>query len=486
MTIVDKVFIGRFIHSKTLSEIELIQLGIIGITHSTQRTTEQARGGGIGGGGEIVFFEKVLVSKDDASSQLVPFASIEWKEILQRLQKEFSFDSNQVEILPEDNFVIPGFIDTHAHAPQYVNSGTGTDLELLDWLNHYTFPAEAKHSDPEYSKKIYPDVVKRTLSTGTTTCVYFATIFLDSTKVLVDIISQLGQRSWVGKVCMDRHSPDFYIEETQKSLSDTEKFVSYVENQSHSPQSLVSPIITPRFAITATSELLLGLGDIAKKQDLYIQSHVSENLKEVDFVKSLFPERESYTDVYHHHNLLTSKTILAHGCHCSRGELDLFKAKEAGISHCPVSNLSLRSGILNVRNLLNLGVRVGLGTDISGGYASSMLEVIRSSVLSSNILQYFCEQKGETQQVRITWQEAFYLATLGGSQLVRMEEKLGNFEKGKLFDSIIVNPMKKEGNVNIYEKDTLSDRFQKYLFRGDERNHSKIFVSGRMVYPFQE
>jgi len=475
---VDHVLVGRLIQNKSLKDVEFVQLAIVGFA-SVQN------------GGKIVFVEKLAESVDDQQSQLIPFNNIQYQPVLERLQKEYGFKSEQVEILSEDEFIIPGLIDTHIHAPQYANAGIGSDLQLLDWLNHYTFPTEKLHhnENKDYSQKVYSAVVKRCLSQGTTTSVYFATIFRESTQILADIITQLGQRAWIGKVCMDSNSPDFYIEETKHSLSETEKFI---ENMNERKSNLIAPIITPRFAPSCSSELMFGLAELAKKYDLAIQTHISENLKEIDWVKALFPDRKSYADIYDHHNLITQRTILAHGCHCTSEEHQLLSHKGAGISHCPISNSMIISGPLHVRKLLNNGVRVGLGTDVSGGYGSSMLDVMRHAILTSNLIQHLEEVRArkeageEDTSLKLSWKEVFYLGTIGGSQLLRMEDKLGSIEKGKYFDAIIVNLAESSGGVvDVFEKDTLSDRFQKYLFRGDERNHRSIYVAGRKVFPFQ-
>lgn len=159
-------------------------------------------------------------------------------------------------------------IDTHTHAPQYVNSGIGLDMPLLDWLQCYTFPRETEFQDPNVADWIYPAAVRRHLSFGTTTCCYYGTIHLEANKRLVDIIEHLGQRAFIGKVNMDRHSPPGLTEETQQSIEETKAFVEYVQAKKN---STLVPIITPRFAPSCSSECMKALSELAKLKHIPIQ-----------------------------------------------------------------------------------------------------------------------------------------------------------------------------------------------------------------------
>ncbi|KAJ1412697.1 hypothetical protein B484DRAFT_335729 [Ochromonadaceae sp. CCMP2298] len=187
--------------------------------------------------------------------------------------------------------IMPGFVDAHVHAPQYVFSGTGMDLPLLAWLEKYTFPAEARFSDTDFARLAYSRSIKRHLKCGTTFASYFATIHQPAGKVLVDVLQAVGQRAFVGKVSMDRNSPDFYIEQTQKGCSDAEEFARYVLghllNLPCCP--LVMPCVTPRFVPTCTGEMMGSLGRLGAKYGLPVQSHLSESRGEIQWVKELHP-----------------------------------------------------------------------------------------------------------------------------------------------------------------------------------------------------
>lgn len=199
----------------------------------------------------------------------------------------------------KDKLLVPGFVDIHLHAPQINNLGLGADLELLNWLEKYTFPEEAKYKDLDYTEKSYKALVNKLWENGTTSSVIFGSIFKKSNILLSKMISQSGLKAYVGKVNMDRNSPDYYIEDTEQSLIDTEDFIGEVSKIKN-----IKPIITPRFVPSCSKELMYGLGELAEKYDLKIQSHLSENIDEVKWVRELHPDCKNYIDVYEKYNLL--------------------------------------------------------------------------------------------------------------------------------------------------------------------------------------
>lgn len=248
-----------------------------------------------------------------------------------------------------------------------------------------------------------------------------------------------------------------------------------------------------------------GLADIAEEYDLPIQSHISENVNEVKLVKDLFKNQSSYAGVYDAVKLLNRRTILAHGVYLTDEEIKLLKEKKATIAHCPLSNFSLNSGVLNVRKLLNNGVKVSLGTDYSGGYSVSMLNAIRNTLIASAAVttDHLRNAQEPTEDDKsLSLDEAFYLATIGGACALNLENKVGNFEEDKLFDALVVDVDVAESMVDtfsdIYPKifpaesslahdpETLTEKklkenFARFIFNGDDRNITKIFVQGNEV-----
>uniref|UniRef100_UPI0037E6FDF6 guanine deaminase n=1 Tax=Semicossyphus pulcher TaxID=241346 RepID=UPI0037E6FDF6 len=396
-----------------------------------------------------------------------------------KLSQTFGFNPTEITQLAQHEFFMPGLVDTHIHASQYSYAGTALDMPLLQWLSTYTFPVESGFKDLEFANKVYTQVVRRTLRNGTTTACYHATIHTDASLLLGQIANDFGQRALVGKVCMDRNnSVKLYKETSQESQEETCRFIAELLNKKY-PR--VKPVVTPRFAPSCTGTLLGQLGAIAKNNNLHIQSHISENVEEVKLVKELFPESESYTDVYHKHNLLTDKTVMAHGCYLTDEELTLFRETGASLSHCPNSNISLCSGVLDVRNVLKHKVKIGLGTDVAGGYSASMLDAVRRALDSSKVLTI-----QDPEYNTLTFEEVFRLATLGGSQALSMDDQTGNFEVGKDFDALRVNVAAPGGPIDLIQCDGPKILLEKFLNLGDDRNIVEVFVAGRKVVPFSD
>ncbi|GAA6109839.1 guanine deaminase [Tachysurus ichikawai] len=410
-------------------------------------------------------------------SKQYSIAFFEEGQNVESLSHQWGFEMSDIEQLGPHEFFIPGMVDTHIHASQYTYSGTHLDLPLLDWLKIYTFPVELRYKDLDFAKDVYTKVVKRTLCNGTTTACYFATIHTDASLLLGQIADDFGQRALIGKVCMDRNSmvPD-YKELTEGCKEETDRFINELLKKKY---ALVKPVVTPRFAISCSSSLLSNLGKIAKDYNLHVQSHISENKQEVQVVKELFPDCTSYTDVYVKHGLLTDKTVMAHGCYLTDEELKIFHERGAAVSHCPSSNISLISGMLNVRNVLKHNVKLGLGTDVAGGYSSSMLDTIRRAVDTSKAL---CLQ--DDQHKPLSYKEAFRLATLGGSEVLSLDDCTGNFDVGKDFDALRVNVCVPGSPIDLFPGDDPEVILEKFLNLGDDRNIVEVYVAGKQVVPF--
>ncbi|HEX9027294.1 MAG TPA: amidohydrolase family protein, partial [Clostridium sp.] len=264
----------------------------------------------------------------------------------------------------DDNLIIPGFVDLHTHAPQFAIKGIGYDKELIPWLETYTFPEEAKFKDISYAKKIYKEFVNELYNEGTTRAVIFATIHIEATEVLMDLLEEKGIVSYVGKVNMDTNCPDTLKEDSDESINKTTQWIQNCNEK----YKLVKPIITPRFVPSCTSYLMKELGNIAMKNNLPVQSHLSENLSEIDWVKELHPECENYGDTYNKFNLFgQTKTIMAHCVHLTEEEINTIAKNEVVIAHCPTSNVNLSSGIAPISKLLRKNIKIGLGSDIAGG-----------------------------------------------------------------------------------------------------------------------
>ncbi|XP_013912863.1 PREDICTED: guanine deaminase [Thamnophis sirtalis] len=436
------IFKGTFIHSTCASPMVILQGHLLGVEES----------------GKIAFVEPA-----DRQDKLV---------------KKWGFKASDIQELSNNEFFMPGLVDAHIHAPQYYFTGIQGNLTLLKWLEKTTYPVEAEFKKIDFAEEVYTRAVRRTLKNGTTTACYFATIHTDAALLLADIIDKFGQRAFVGKVCMDINEtfPE-YKETTKESIEETERFVQGILGKKY-PRIL--PIVTPRFGPSCTEELLSSLGNLAETHDIHIQSHISESKGELRLIKSTFPHYQHYTELYDKNKLLTNKTIMAHGCYLSDEELDIFKRRGAAIVHCPNSNISLKSGLLNARKILNYNVKLGLGTDVAGGYSASMLDAIRNAIVISKVLHHI----SEADEKVLTLKEAFRLATLAGSQALGLDHIIGNFEVGKEFDALLINAKASDSPFDLFASDHIEDIIEKFLYAGDDRNIEGVYVAGKLVVPF--
>lgn len=365
-----------------------------------------------------------------------------------------------------NNLIIPGMNDLHCHAPQFRNLGMAMDKELIPWLDNYTFPEEGKFKSIEYSDKVYKNFIKEVCRHGTTRIAVFATVHKESSIRLMDLFKQSGLGALVGKVNMNINCTDDLLEDTEKSISDTE----YILENYYNADELVNPIITPRFIPSCDSELLKSLGDLAIKYNVPTQSHLSENLGEIDWVKQLQPESEFYGDAYNRFNLFgQTKTLMAHCVYSCDKELELMKKNNVFAVHCPNSNLNLGSGIMPVRKFLDNDINIALGSDISGGHDLSIFKVMVNAIQCSKLLWV----NSNKQVDFLTLSEAFYMATKGGGSFFG---KVGSFEKNYDFDALVLD----DSNLNP-ESYSLIERLERFIYIGDDRNIIHRYVRGEEI-----
>jgi guanine deaminase len=252
--------------------------------------------------GELAITENCYVGVN--GSGVIEFVDDDFDRVSRQYPEYFQSQAVLVDL--GEKFMVAGFVDCHCHGAQYGNAGTGTDLPLLQWLETYTFPTEQRFASLDVAREVYTKCARSTLRNGTTTCSYFATIHADATMLFADILATVGQRAFVGKVCMDRNSPSTYVETCEQSLLDTKRVVEHVNALA---DRRVYPVVTPRFVPSCSSTLMRGLGAIAREHCTLIQSHVSENRSEVEWVAALHKDADSYVQCYDAHDLLTSSKI---------------------------------------------------------------------------------------------------------------------------------------------------------------------------------
>ncbi len=347
--------------------------------------------------------------------------------------------------------IIPGMTDLHVHAPQFPFRGIGMDLELLDWLNTYTFPEEAKYSSIDYAEKIYEFFTQALKASPITRAVIFSTIHVPATRILFDKLEASGLISYVGKVNMDRNSPDDLRETTTTSLADTELLINEAKNYKRT-----HAILTPRFTPSCSDDLMKGLGDLKAKYDLPVQSHLCENPSEVELVRELCPTSKNYADTYDRFGLLDDKAIMAHCVYLNDDEIELMKVRKSFVAHCPQSNINLASGIAPVKKFLELGINVGLGTDIAAGASLSMFRAITDAIGVSKLYWRLVDEDFHA----LTFSETFYMATMGGGKFFG---QVGSFLPGYEADVLVLD----EKNSGV-RRDNLLERLEQTIYLADE------------------
>lgn len=345
--------------------------------------------------------------------------------------------------LADDQVILPGFIDLHVHAPQWPNAGLALDRPLYEWLEEYTFPLEAKFKDAKYAHLVYDNLVETLLANGTTTALYFGSVDNTGNLELVKSCLSHHQRGFVGKVVMDNpeQTPDYYRDESAAvALDEAENFIHEVEKLNKDQSIPVTPVITPRFLPSCTDEVLSGLGKLANKYNLPIQSHCSESDWENGYALETHGKRDAA--VLDEFGLLTDKSVMAHGTLLNDEDIKRFKDRGVGVAHCPISNVYFGNAVFPAKKLLSEEVKVGLGTDISGGYDPSVYQNIRQAIMSSRMLDEGVDSEISPDlrgkhQAAITAKNAFYMATIGGAKSLNLTT--GQIKQGYAADLQIVH-----------------------------------------------
>ena len=328
--------------------------------------------------------------------------------------------------------ILPGLVDLHVHAPQYAFCGTGMDYELMDWLNKVTFPEEMRYADEAYAARAYGIFAERLRHSATARAVVFGTIHTPSTLILTDCMEKSGLVSYVGKVNMDRNSPEGLIEaDAPSAAADTRRFIEACARRGY---RRTRPIVTPRFVPSCSDELMAALGRLRAEYGLPVQSHLSENPREVDFVRELAPEAAFYGDAYDRCGLFGGgyNAVMAHCIYSTPREVRRILENGVWVAHCPSSNMNLASGIAPARRYLEKGVRMGLGTDVAAGTSLSMFRAVTDAIQVSKLYWRYVDQTAKS----LTFPESFYLATKGGGAFFG---KAGSFEDGYAFDALVLD-----------------------------------------------
>lgn len=447
----DRAFLGTALHTPVLGELEVLRNALIVV----------------GGDGAIKAIHR----------QGGPLA--------EREAQRFAA-AGQLVTLGSDQYLLPGLVDLHIHAPQWPQLGKALDRPLEEWLQTYTFPLESRYADTDYARTVYESLVEGLIWNGTTTAVYFATLHLPATQILADVCLKRTQRALIGRVAMDDPSqcPDFYRDPSAMvAEAETRAFIAYVRSMPGNQAGLIKPVITPRFVPSCTDDLLRRLGALARETGCHVQTHCSESDWQHDYV--LKRCGKSDTAVLDSLGLLSRRTILAHGNLVGDEDIALIRARGSGIAHCPLSNVYFSDAVFPLRKILGQGVHVGLGSDIAGGASPSILDNARHAVLASRMLESGVDpalQRDARRRPdsRIDAVTAFWLATAGGG--IALDLPVGVFKEGYQFDALIIDGRSRESNLRLNADDTPADILQKIIYLAGRTNIREVWIANRRVH----
>jgi guanine deaminase len=447
----ERAFVGHALHAPQRGDVELLRDALIVV----------------GGDGRI------------ASVHAQPSAARE------HLVQRFAADHALVR-LRSDQYLLPGLVDLHIHAPQWPQLGKALELPLEEWLQAHTFPLEARYADAAFAQSVYHDLVGALLANGTTTAVYFASLHLAATQILADICLAKSQRALIGRVAMDDAElcPAYYRDPSaQQAVEETRAFIEYVRAMPGNRTGLIQPVITPRFIPACTDELLRQLGTLAGESGCHIQTHCSES----DWAHEFVLQRCGRTDAQalDEFGLLARRSILAHGNFLTDPDLATIAERGAAVAHCPLSNVYFSDAVFPLRRALSAGVHVGLGTDIAGGASPSILDNVRHAVIASRTLESGVDARQSRAErrrphSRVDLPTAFWLATAGGG--VALDLPVGVFREGFEFDSLLIDASAPDSNLRIDGSDTAQEILQKIVYHAARVNIPAVWVAGRCVH----
>ena len=361
------------------------------------------------------------------------------------------------------NLIVPGFVDCHVHFPQLDIIGSYGE-QLLDWLSKYAYPAEMQFADAGYARDVAGVFLDELLANGTTTALVFGTVHSHSADAIFEAAEARGMRLIAGKVLMDRGCPEILRDDAESAYAESKALIERWHGEGR-----LGYAITPRFALTSSDDQLAAAGRLAAEHpDVWVHTHLAENKTEIEQIERLFPERESYLDVYDHHGLVRERSVFAHCLHMHAEDRQRMSARGSAAAFCPTSNLFLGSGLFDLRAFRDAGIRCGLGTDVGGGTSLSML---RTASEAYKVLHL--------QDQSLPADRALWLATLGAAEALYLDDKIGNFEPGKEADFVVIDPAATRMTAR---RSARADSFLEALFAlltlGDDRNIAATFVAG--------
>ena len=430
---------------------------------------------------EVLHQALIVVGRDGAIKAVHRSESAEASALARRFAA-----TGDLVTFGREQYLLPGLVDLHIHAPQWPQLGKALDLPLEDWLQTHTFPLEARYESTTFAQTVYESLVDELLANGTTTAVYFGTLHLAATRVLADVCLQRSQRALIGRVAMDniQQCPAYYRDLSAAGAeSDTCKFIEYVRSMHGNGSALIKPVITPRFIPSCTDELLARLGALARETGCHVQTHCSESDWEHRYVMQRCGKTDTAAlDAF---GLLSRHTILAHGNFVTDDDICVIRERGAAIAHCPLSNVFFSDAVFPLRKILQQGIPVGLGSDIAGGASPSILDNARQAVIASRRLESGVDPSLDRDQrrrpdSRVDALTAFWLATAGGG--IALDLPVGLFREGYQFDAVLIDAQVPDSNLRVEANDAPEDILQKIIYLAGRPNIREVWVANRRVH----
>lgn len=384
---------------------------------------------------------------------------------------EYKTNINQYDNLNIEDYsgklLLPGFIDSHMHFPQTEMLASFGE-QLLDWLTDYTFPVENKFADDEYASHIAPIFLRQLFRHGTTSAMVYSSVHKGATEALFQAAQQYNMLLMAGKVCMDRNCPPFLQDTPESAQRDSSDLIERWHGKGR-----LHYVITPRFAPTSTEAQLAALGELAQQYaSVFIQTHLSENHNEIAWVKSLYPQRKHYLDVYDHYGLVRQGAVFGHGIHLEQDEWQCLADKGASIAFCPTSNLFLGSGLFDLNKAQEHNIPVLLATDVGGGTSFSMLRTLGEAYK-------ICQLRGN----QLDPLQGLYLMTQGAALGLGLANHIGNLNPGTDADFVILDPLFDELSALRFKHHcTPQDLIFALSMLGDDRATLATYIAGKRVY----
>ncbi len=397
----------------------------------------------------------------------------------------------------KDRLILPGFIDGHIHFPQVRVLGAYGN-QLLDWLQTWIFPEESKYKDREYARNAAVRFFDALLAGGTTTCQAFTTSSAVSTEEFFDEATRRNMRVIAGLTGIDRFAPEDTVITPEEFYSESQRLI---ERYHRKGRNLYA--ITPRFAVGCTSEMMEKCRQLKQEHsDCWVNTHISENPSEIRTARDHFPDCTDYTHVHEKHGLLGPKFTAGHGVWLSNDEFKRFSKAGAAVSFCPLSNLFLGSGLFRLGRATDPAhpVRVSLGCDVGGGNAFSLIRVMEEAykvgMCNNTMLDGSVNPRdqdlAEAERSKLSPYRAFYLATLGGARSLYLDDLLGNFDKGKEADFVVLDWNAGQTSMRWHQalitettpetKDQAAQLLFGIMAVGDDRNVDETWIAGKQAY----